>query len=1144
MKLKTALIVSGIIAVSGCGGSGEDSSPPPTTTLPTNESSPDPTAAITNSSKYMDIGIHDPSIVKVDDTYYLFGSHLAAAKSTDLMQWEYISQLSANNLVDESPLFNTYSTEFAEGIAWTDNFSGSWASDVIQSPGGDFWFYYNHCAQDNPDTAERDEVCWHRSYLGVATAESVEGPYVDQGIFIRSGQRDGELETYPVDGVTAYDPAVHPNAIDPAAFYDKNKNMWLVYGSYSGGIYVLALDEQTGKPEAGQGFGKHLMGGDFNAIEGAFVIYSPDSDYYYLFWSNAGFAADGGYNIRVARSRSPDGPYLDAAGNDMVDATVANNFGTKLLGSHLWASAFGETSAQYGYNSPGHNSALYDEALNKYLLFTHTRFPVEEGRYANQEAHAVRVHEMWLNADDWLVVSPNRYAPLEGDDIADAGDIAGDYRLVLQGNDSNGDEHVSAYVTLTNQGRAINGELNGTYKLFTDEPGRIRLSIDDDTTYEAVAHWQWNVEDERLEVAISGMSGAGESLLATRLPEKSVAEVVDDIGAAINATFSDESAPDALLNVKNDLAFSSLGARGAQIEWVSSQPLYISNEGKVTRPNVEEGDQVVTLTANVSLNGQTGSVSKDVKVVARSTYNRTAYYTFDNDLSDSLATFANGEAVVDLNSQSGASTAFIEGPVGQALNLDGSYGILLPNDLINSYQYTVSFWLNQQAALSFSPAYFAGHSVDRWQSFLPVSWDGNLMLWSNWLDENGVANWFDGVSNVPYPIGEWHHVAFSVNNGFAQIYYNGQLMGSASGLRDLYSSMPEGGVISLGLNYWDVPIMAQFDEFKVYDEALSAAEIKALDVDRLAAEELLDIARNDLDLGNLDYVLEDLALPHTGPFASALSWQSSDDAVIDPLTGAVTRPERGQADAQVTLTATISLAGQTTTKEFVATVISNTPPEPVARFSFEDNIDDATGNFAPGEAADKTAEIPLITPTDKALTYTDGVVGRAINFLGDQGPGVKLPDGLITDHSYSISVWLNPTAKTQFTTAFFGYAANNSWISLVPFGSGSGETMLWSGEVWFDGTIGSQVPDAQWSHIVLVVNEGTFSAYLNGELVNTMENFPDVFTPVGSASSFSLATNLFPWDANFNGLMDELVIYDDPLAGDDVKALFAEGNAQ
>lgn len=1143
MKLKIALIMSGIVAVSGCGGSGEDSNPPPTYTIPGNQVAVDPTSGITDSSQYNDIGVHDPSIIKVDGTYYVFGSHLGAAKSDNLMNWSLVSES-----VETSGLFaGSYAEQAAEGIAWTDGYVGSWAADVIQAPNGKFWFYYNHCAQ-----SEADGGCWNRSYMGLAVADAVEGPYTNQGVFLRTGYRDGELATYPVEGVDAYNPAVHPNGIDPAAFYDKDDNLWMVYGSYSGGIYILAMDETTGMPEAGQGYGTPLVGGDYNAIEGSFVMYSPESDYYYLFWSDAGFAADDGYNIRVARSKTPNGPYLDAAGNNMVDATVANEMGNKLLGSHLWVSAFGETSAQYGYNAPGHNSALYDETLGKYLLFTHTRFPQEERRYDNIEAHAIRVHEMWLNNDDWLVVSPDRYAPVEGDNVVDPADLAGDYRIVLQNKDSNGDEHTSMYVTLTNQGRYIQGELSGVYKLYSDQPERIRFTIQDDTTYEGVAKWQWNVEDARFEVVFSGLSADGQSAFATRLPTKTAADVVDDISNAINAALANPNDPEQLLVLKQDISLPTIGARDAKLTWSSSHPRYVSNEGKVTRPNSGEGDKTVTLTATVDILGQTLTVTQDVVVAQRSVYNRTAQYSFEEGLSDSLGNFAAATTSSDVAMTTSPAPVYTDGQIGKAINLDGTFGVMLPNDLIDSHQYTVAFWLNQQLPDQwFRPAFFAAQSADpaRWASFLPRSWNGELMLWSNWVDDAGNVSWLDGFSGVTYPDYEWHHVAFAVKNGAFQIYYDGVQVGSGSNLRDIFTSSPEGSIITLGLNYWDAPTVAFYDELTIYDEALSAAEVKALDVDGLPANELLAIAQQALDLGNLESVISDLDLAYSGPFASALSWVSSDETVIDATSGKVTRPARGEANANVTLTATITLAGESTTKEFAVTVVSKTPPEPIARFSFEDNVEDSLGNFAAGEAVDKALDTPLISPAASELLYQPGVVGQAIQFLGDTAPstnaspGVKLPNGLLSDYSYSVSIWLNPTEITQYTTSFFGYDSTGAnWLSLVPFGP-AGDTLVWVNAA-YDASYESTIPAGQWSHVVFVVNEGTFYGYINGQLVSTVENFPDIFTSSGSRSQFSLATHLFPWDPNFNGLMDELVIYDDPLSIDDVQELFAQGNAQ
>lgn len=54
--------------------------------------------------------VHDPSVIKVDATYYVFGSHLAAAKSNDLMKWEQI----ANGVSSSNPLFEDMVKELKE----------------------------------------------------------------------------------------------------------------------------------------------------------------------------------------------------------------------------------------------------------------------------------------------------------------------------------------------------------------------------------------------------------------------------------------------------------------------------------------------------------------------------------------------------------------------------------------------------------------------------------------------------------------------------------------------------------------------------------------------------------------------------------------------------------------------------------------------------------------------------------------------------------------------------------------------------------------------------------------------------------------------------------------------------------------------
>ncbi len=61
-----------------------------------------------------------------------------------------------------------------------------------------------------------------------------------------------------------------------------------MYGSWSGGIFLLELDSETGEvihPELNEEegvdpyFGKRLIGGGHNSIEGPYIIYDEKTDY-------------------------------------------------------------------------------------------------------------------------------------------------------------------------------------------------------------------------------------------------------------------------------------------------------------------------------------------------------------------------------------------------------------------------------------------------------------------------------------------------------------------------------------------------------------------------------------------------------------------------------------------------------------------------------------------------------------------------------------------------------------------------------------------------------------------------------------------------------------------------------------------------
>ncbi|WP_346839560.1 LamG-like jellyroll fold domain-containing protein [Microbulbifer sp. SAOS-129_SWC] len=1067
---------------------------------------------------YNDMAVHDPSVIRTDDgTYYVFGSHLSAAKSTDLMTWQRV----AEGVDDNNPLFNTYASEISAGIDWVGGYEGSWAPDVIRLKDGRYYFYYDHCT--NPATGECDQP---RSYLGVAVSDNIEGPYNDLGIFLRSGMTDEEIaQGYGPAGVTHYDPTVQPNAIDPNVFHDKDGNLWMTYGSYSGGIFVLQMDEDTGMPKPGQGYGTHVAGGQHSAIEGSYMLYSPDSDYYYLFMSFGGFVSTDGYNMRVARSHNPDGPFLDAEGNDMAAAkgsweSIAP-YGVKLMGGFNFASDAGDPVPSRGYLSPGHNSAYYNADTGEYYVIFHTRFP------NRGEEHAVRVHEMFINADGWPVVSPQRYAPIAGDKHVEPEDLVGDYKFIPHGKDINRTAKKTRYIRLNSDG-TVSGEVSGTYTLFDDDPQRIDLALAIDgkeKTYRGVTQWQWNNGARALVPVFTALDGEGESIWGSRMATRSTGDVLADIAA-------DLTVPEVARGGSLDLP--QRGTRGATIDWSSSDTTVVTGSGRVTRPNVGSGDASATLTATIALNGQQLQQTFTVEVPQRLPYNRSAHYAFDDDLSDRLGRFADATATGDRLWSSG-SIDYNGGHDGDALQLNGSNGVRLPDGLIDNNEYTVSFWANPTAVSAYSAAFFGAvdEQLDdngmpysnRWISFQPQGWDGNTMLWS------GSEQWFDGTTGAQIPAGSWTHMAFSVDRGQVSVYLNGVKKFTGGTLPDFFTGAS--GVFALGVNYWDTPYNGLIDDLKVYDSALSAEEIQDLDITPKSSAELLTSAAEQLDLGDISAVREDLFLPISGAYASAIHWTSSDPAVIrvDGETGSVTQPQG--SDAQVTLTATISLDGAEQSKRFTATVKTQGPPNPIATFSFEDSLGDSSGGFGAGSVVGTA-----IDQSGGSVSYAAGVVGKALVLDGNSG--VRLPDDLITDNSYSFTLWLNPAALNAYTTSFFGWATTDSWISLLPNGFGT-DTMLWSGSDlgtgWYDGHTGEQVATDTWSQLAVVVNNGDVKVYVNGQMKFSGTNFPDVFAPVAN-THFALGVNY--WDTPYKGMLDELKIYDEAMTAEDVTARFDE----
>jgi len=464
------------------------------------------------------VSVHDPSIVKDTETgkYYIFGSHRAWAESDDLISWKSFS----NNINSD------YKEIFAEPwgkFAWTQNNNkvdgNLWAPDVIYNPTMNKWCMYMSVNGDD-----------HHSTIVLLTADEAKGPYtyVDEVVFSGAeGSTSGTGESMTVKaskvakagnqkfeldvkitfaeasgGLTRYEFSdmgqvlsaddnysrytdtgfSRINCIDPCVNFDEDGNLWMVYGSWSAGIYQLKLDVNTGLRDYNYTYeternvsdaylGTKIAGGHYNSGEGGYIFKA--GNYWYFFVSYGNLEASGGYNMRVYRSTDINGPYEDMNGKSPIftswEGSVGYNGnntpykyntsrGLKIFGSYkIYGSARVEVAQ-------GHNSCFVDEDGKIYLVY-HTRFK-DSG-----EGHEVRVHQMFINEDGWLVATPYAYS---GETLPENGydksQVTGTYEFVIHNPSrvyvAGNEDGIMKPVKITlNADGTVSGEKTGTWTM-------------------------------------------------------------------------------------------------------------------------------------------------------------------------------------------------------------------------------------------------------------------------------------------------------------------------------------------------------------------------------------------------------------------------------------------------------------------------------------------------------------------------------------------------------------------------------------------------------------------------------------------------------------------------------------------------------
>lgn len=167
---------------------------------------------------------------------------------------------------------------------------------------------------------------------------------------------------------------------------------------------------------------------------------------------------------------------------------------------------------------------------------------------------------------------------------------------------------------------------------------------------------------------------------------------------------------------------------------------------------------------------------------------------------------------------------------------------------------------------------------------------------------------------------------------------------------------------------------------------------------------------------------------------------------------------------------------------------------------------------------------------DLGITYGEGIFknSQSVHFPG--GPletnTVRIPPVVLSNDSYTISLWIKPESIHAWTAAFY-VKFETGFCAIIPYAwdSVSDFRIRDSKEIngWYDLSAAPMLPN-KWVHYAVSYNAKTESAvaFINGEVVGILQNIPTN----RYAKAIFLGGDVF--QPSFKGYICELVIYNEP----------------
>ncbi len=550
-----------------------------------------------------------------------------------------------------------------------------------------------------------------------------------------------------------------------------------------------------------------------------------------------------------------------------------------------------------------------------------------------------------------------------------------------------------------------------------------------------------------------------------------------------------------------------------------------------------------------------------------------AHYRFEGTANDSAGS-NHGTAT--------GSPVYTTGILGQAVDLDGTDDyITLPAGIVNTADITIAAWVNWDGGGNWQRIFDFGNNTTQYM-FLTPQTDG-MMRFVITASGNGARE--ERLETTGLTIGQWVHVAVTLNGDTGKLYVNGVL-------KDLNTAMTidpldfNPTINYIGKSQWPDPLFnGRIDDFRIYRYALSATEIAALSLPpSFIADPISNADATELEW----YIGQSLTTYIDAPQGTDGLTFSKDTgpgwlavASDGTLSGIPNDSHVGENIFMVRVENTAGVYDTAAMTINVANVYSGVRGmEDLAGLATQWLLADCTDTPACGGAdldgdldvtisdfsvlahnwlADEALHLHLAldeTSGDMANdssiywrsgqlvndpVWSSGYTGGALSFDGTDDyveiPGYK---GITGTSGRTCMAWIQTAGTQQGTIISWGTEqAGQKWMFRIE-SNGTLGVGVWNGYI----NSAAAIDDGQWRHVAAVLNDdgnpnvSEILLYIDGVLQSaSASNTQAINTTARQNVLIGTSENAGVNGTYFNGRIDEVRIYDRPLSEAEIQEL-------